>query len=401
MAARQPQTILCLAGHEKGQRFLSAAKRQGWRVLLITTTALEHGDWPRESIDEIFYMPDMYNLTDMIHGVSYLARSRAIDRIVALDDFDVETAAALREHMRLPGMGDSRARLFRDKLAMRTGARDVGIRVPDFVGIFNYDRIREYMQRVPPPWVLKRRSEAAAIGAVKVEAPDELWPRLDALGDRQSFHLLERYVPGNVYHVDSLVVDGEVVFAEAHQYGQPPMDVVHQGGLFITKTVLRGSEDERTLRAMNREVLRALGLERGPSHTEFIKGREDGQFYFLETAARVGGAFITDLVEASTGINLWEEWAKLETLPPGRPYRLPERRQDYGAIINTLARQEYPDTSTYQDPEIAIRLAKDHHAGFVLRSPDPDRLQALLDDYSRRFYQDFYTSLPAPDKPVG
>lgn len=401
MAARQPQTILCLAGHEKGQRFLSAAKRQGWRVLLITTTALEHGDWPRESIDEIFYMPDMYNLTDMIHGVSYLARSRAIDRIVALDDFDVETAAGLREHMRLPGMGDSRARLFRDKLAMRTGARDAGIRVPDFVGIFNYDRIREYMQRVPPPWVLKRRSEAAAIGVVKIEAPDDLWPRLDALGDRQSFHLLERYVPGNVYHVDSLVVDGEVVFAEAHQYGQPPMDVVHQGGLFITKTVQRGSEDERTLRAMNREVLRALGLERGPSHTEFIKGREDGQFYFLETAARVGGAFITDLVEASTGINLWEEWAKLETLPPGRPYRLPERRQDYGAIINTLARQEYPDTSAYRDPEIAIRLGKDHHAGFVLRSPDPDRLQALLDDYSRRFYQDFYTSLPAPDKPVG
>lgn len=401
MAATQPQTILCLAGHEKGQRFLVAAKRQGWRVLLITTTALEHGDWPRESIDELFYMPDMYNLTDMIHGVSYLARSRAIDRIVALDDFDVETAAALREHLRLPGMGDSRARLFRDKLAMRTSARDAGIRVPDFVGIFTYDRIREYMARVPPPWVLKRRSEAAAIGVVKIEAPDDLWPRLDALGDRQSFHLLERYVPGDVYHVDSLVVDGEVVFAEAHQYGQPPMDVVHQGGLFITKTVPRGSEDERTLRAMNREVLRALGLERGPSHTEFIKGRADGQFYFLETAARVGGAFITDLVEASTGINLWEEWARLETMPAGRPYRLPERRQDYGAIINTLARQEFPDTSAYQDPEIAIRLGKDHHAGFVLRSPDPDRLQALLDDYSRRFYQDFYTSLPAPDKPVG
>ncbi len=389
-----PTTLLCIAGFEKGQEFIREAKRQGARVIFVTVSALEHADWPRESIDEFFHMPDLYNLDDVIKGVSYLARDRQIDRIVALDDFDVQTAAALREHMRLPGMGDTVARRFRDKLAMRSEARRAGIRVPDFVGIFNYDRVREFMARVPPPWVLKPRGEAAAVGIRKLGHADELWPALDQLGDRQSFYVLERYVPGEVFHVDSLIVDGEPFFAEAHRYGRPPMDVVQQGGIFITRTVERGAADDTMLKAASREVIQALGLERGVTHMEFIKGREDGRFYFLETAARVGGANIAEGIEAATGVNLWAEWAKLELAADGGRYTPPSTRQDYAGVIISLARQEHPDTSAYQDPEIAVRLDKTYHAGFVIASPHRDRVETLLDQYSRRFYDDFHAAMP-------
>jgi carbamoylphosphate synthase large subunit len=389
-----PTTLLCIAGFEKGQEFIREAKRQGARVIFVTVSALEHADWPRESIDEFFHMPDLYNLDDVIKGVSYLARDRQIDRIVALDDFDVQTAAALREHMRLPGMGDTVARRFRDKLAMRSEAAGAGILVPDFTGIFTYDRLRDFMARVPPPWVLKPRGEAAAIGIRKLGHADELWPALDQLGDRQSFYLLERYVPGEVFHVDSLIVDGEPFFAEAHRYGRPPMDVVQQGGIFITRTVERGSADDTMLKAASREVIQALGLERGVTHMEFIKGHEDGRFYFLETAARVGGANIAEGIEAATGVNLWAEWAKLELAADGGRYTPPSTRQDYAGVIISLARQEHPDTSAYQDPEIAVRLDKTYHAGFVIASPHRDRVETLLDQYSRRFYDDFHAAMP-------
>lgn len=394
MTAGSATTILCLAGFEKGQEFIREAKRQGARVIFVTVSALEHADWPRESIDEFFHMPDLYNLDDVIKGVSYLARDRPIGRIVALDDFDVQTAAALREHMRLPGMGDTVARRFRDKLAMRSEAAGAGILVPDFTGIFNYDRLRDFMARVPPPWVLKPRGEAAAIGIRKLGHADELWPALDQLGDRQSFYVLERYVPGEVFHVDSLIVDGEPFFAEAHRYGRPPMDVVQQGGIFITRTVERGSADDTMLKAASREVIRALGLERGVTHMEFIKGREDGRFYFLETAARVGGANIAEGIEAATGVNLWAEWAKLELAADGGRYTPPSPRQDYAGVIISLARQEHPDTSAYQDPEIAVRLDKTYHVGFVIASANRDRVETLLDQYSRRFYDDFHAAMP-------
>lgn len=398
MDTSKPRTVLCIAGHEKGQRFIQACKRQGCRVLFLTTTALREANWPRESIDETFYLPDLYNQEDLVNGVSYLARGEPIELILPLDDFDIEHAAHLREHFRLPGLTTSQARLFRDKLAMRVRAREAGVLVPDFVHVLNYDRLRDFMARVPPPWFLKPRSEAAAIGIRKLNASAELWPVLDELGDRQSHFVLERYVPGDVYHVDALVWDGRMGFAEVHQYGQPPFDVMHHGGIFITRTVERGGADDAALRDLGERVIAALGLPRGATHMEFIRGREDGQWYFLETAARVGGANITDMVEAATGISLWEEWAKIELAYGREPYSLPARRYDYGAIIQSLARQEYPDTAAYQAPEIELRLTKPHHAGFVLASPDRQRIDVLLDEYSRRFYDDFFAALPAPDK---
>ncbi len=127
---------------------------------------------------------------------------------------------------------------------------------------------------------------------------------------------------------------------------------------------------------------------------EFIKGREDGHFYFLETAARVGGANIVELIEAATGINLWREWARIETASQEHPYQLPEHQQNYGGVIVTLARQEHPDTSAYQEPEIVWRLDKRHHVGFVVTAQDPDRVKFLLDEYSRRFADDFFAKLP-------
>jgi biotin carboxylase len=387
------QTLLCLASYEKGADLLREGKRLGCTVILITVAPLEHIDWPRESIDELYVMPDLSALDDVINGVSYLARTHQIDRIIPLDDYDVLTAAALREHLRLPGMGASLARRFRDKLAMRVAARDGGVLVPDFVHVLNHQRIHQYTQRVPTPWVLKPRAEVSSIGIARVDRAGELWGRIEQLGDRQSHYLIERYILGDVYHVDSLVNDGQVLFAEVHQYARPPMDVFHGGGIAMSRTVRRGSEEEQLLQELNGHVLAVLGMDRGVSHMEFIKGHEDGRFYFLEVGARVGGANTAEMIEAATGISLWREWVKLEV--SGDRYQLPERRFDHGGVLLSLAREEYPDTSSYTEPEIVQRVRKRHHVGFVLAAETQDRITALQQDYSARVARDFAATMPA------
>ncbi|MDQ2675263.1 MAG: ATP-grasp domain-containing protein, partial [Actinomycetota bacterium] len=354
----------------------------------------------REAIDEFFFLPEFTNRDDVIKGVSYLARTTKIDRVVALDDYDVELAAVVREHLRCPGMGDTTARYFRDKLAMRVKARDHGILVPDFVHVLNYDDLRHYMETVPAPWVLKPRSEAAAIGIKKIHSQDQLWAALETLGDRQSYYLLERYVPGDIFHIDSIVAEREVAFAAGHKYGQPPMDVAHEGGIFISRTLPQDSVDAQALESLNRELLSALGLVRGVTHTEFIKGHEDGRFYFLETASRVGGANIAEMVEAVTGVNLWHEWAKIEILRGESVYHLPEHRDGYAGILISLARQERPDTSAYDDPEVVWRLEKDYHVGLIVASEDSNRVDDLLASYAARFREDFFATAPLPDRPT-
>jgi biotin carboxylase len=392
----RPTTVLCLASYVKGQEFMRECKRLGCRVLLLTVEKHKDAEWPSESIDERFLMPELLRRDDVIHAVSYLARSEAIDRIVPLDEFDLEMASTLREHLRIPGMGETTVRYFRDKLAMRIRARERGIPVPEFVPVLNYDQIREYLATVPAPWVLKPRLSASAIGIRKLERADQLWPILDELGDRQSFHLLERFIPGDVFHVDSIVSEGVVRFAEAHGYVNPPFDVYHGGGLFATGTLEAGSSDERSLTALNAAVAEALGMVRGVLHTEFIRSAADGRFYFLETAARVGGAFIVEMVEAATDVNLWREWARLEVAHArGERYDPPRSRRGYAGLVISLARQEWPDTSAYDDPEIVWRLRKRHHVGVIVASPSRSRVSELVPAYMRRFRDDFYATLPA------
>ncbi len=400
MPESRPLTILCVSSYEKGQEFLRTCKAIGCRVLLLTVEKLRDGDWPRDAIDEIFFMPEELPLEALIFTVSYLARSQPIDRIVALDEFDMENVSALREHLRIPGMGLTTVRYFRDKLAMRARAREIGILVPEFAHVLNYDNLREFMARVPGPWLLKPRSQASGIGMKKIQAQSELWPWLDQLGDKQSFYLLEQFIPGTVYHVDSVVSEREVMFAEPHAYGAPPLDVSHQGGVFTTRTLPPDASDTRALLDVNRQVIEGLGSVRGVTHAEFLRSHADGKFYFIEIAARVGGAYISEVVEAASGINLWREWARLEVGAGKQPYALPPARRDHAGVILCLARQEHPDTSAYCDPEIVYRVARYHHAGFVLKSPDHQRIQNLLDSYSARFAIDFLASQPVPDKPT-
>lgn len=387
--------IFCLSSYFKGAAFLQACKEAGLHVILATNDRNKDEPWPHEVIDEFFHMPDLGKRPDIIHAVTYLARSRQIDLIVALDDFDVETAAHLREHFRLPGMGDSLARNFRDKLAMRTTARNAGIRVPEFTGVFNYDDLREFMSRVSPPWLLKPRSEASSMGIKKIEHADEIWPVLESLGDQGSFFLMEQFVAGDVYHVDGLVDKEEVLFSMAHKYGKPPLSVYAGGGVFITRSLDRESDEAKALVALNKQVLNAMGLVRGATHSEYIKSHADGQYYFLENAARVGGANIGECVEYASGVNLWREWARIEIANwRGEKYQLPQTHEGYAGIINCLAHQEWPDLSSYNDPEVVWRLNKKYHAGLIVSSPDAARVESLLNNYTERFAQDFLAVLP-------
>jgi hypothetical protein len=393
-------TFICLASYFKGAEFMRECKQQNGRVIFVTKERLLHEDWPRESLYDIVALPNDASPELYTYAVSQIARPQKIDRIVALEEFDVITAGIIREHLCMDGMTSTMARVFRDKLSMRVKALDAGIRVPDFVHVLNYDELRAFMSRVPSPWVLKPRSDVSAVGIKKLNDSEQVWRAIDALDtrdqmrERSPYYLLERYVAGDVFHVDSLVNNGKVVFAGVSAYGRPPMDVAHQGGVFISRSVKHNSEDERKLLKLNRKLIAALGLTHGAAHAEFIKSVVDGEVYFLEIAARVGGAYIAEALEAASGINIWREWARIEMGCVNGSYKLPVRRREYGGIVLSLARQEWPDTSAYTDEEIVYRVKKRHHVGLVVRSARLERIEELLDQYARRFSEEFTAIAP-------
>ncbi len=239
--------LLCIASYEKGQAFLQEVARQGIQAVLLTAEKLQHGKWPLDSIAEIHTMSDTATPEEVLRRVQYLARHMHIARVVPLDEFDLEAAALVREDLRLPGMGQTTTRNFRDKLAMRFAAQRAGLRVPEFVSALNHDDLRSFMDHVPGPWLLKPRTSASAIGIRTVTAPRDLWRALDELGDSAAGFLMERYVEGDVFHVDSVCWNRVLQAQAVHQYGAPPISLMQGGGVFTTRTVPRGSESARAL----------------------------------------------------------------------------------------------------------------------------------------------------------
>jgi biotin carboxylase len=302
---------------------------------------------------------------------------------------------------------------------MAEAAKAAHVDVPDFVPLINPDDVREFMERIPAPWIIKPRSDVSAIGIRKVDDAEQVWRAIDELNERPnlreraSYYLLAQFIRGEVFHVDSLVGNGRVLFAGANRYGRPPLEVAHGGGAYVSRTIAHRSADERKLFEINRKLVKAFGLQRGAGHAEFIKSDADGKFYFLEMASRVGGAYIAEVLEAASGLNLWREWAKTEVgtrrqeQAAGQRTKSQDRfdlrdikpsRNEYAGIILSLAKQEYPDTAAYDDPEIVYRVKKLHHAGLIVRSKNLDRVEDLLGQYSGRFIDDFVAVVPPLEK---
>jgi len=396
--AKQSLNFLCITTYYKGADFLRGCKADGNKVYLLTKKKLEHADWPWDVIDDVFYIED-WNQSDVTKGIAYKMRTLQFDRFVALDDFDVEKVALLREHFRMPGMGRTTAHYFRDKLAMRLKAKEEGVNVPEFTALFNNDDINSYADRVEAPWLLKPRMEASATGIKKIYSKAELWPIIDALGDERDNYLIEKFAPGDVYHVDGLNMDGKVMFSRVSKYLDTPFEVAHGGGIFRSASSEKGSKTEKGLQKMNAQVMKAFGMQFGASHTEFIESKATGELFFLETSSRVGGANLAEMVEAASGINLWSEWAKIESANLRKTsYKLPRIKNKYAGIIVSLSRFEHPDSSSFTDEEIVWRMNKKWHIGLIVASDSSERVLELLEKYSQKIASEFHASLPPPDK---
>ncbi|MGQ0542739.1 MAG: ATP-grasp domain-containing protein [Blastocatellia bacterium] len=396
--------IVCIASEFKGNEFLDEAQNAGWHVTLVTRKRLLDEPWVWTALNDVKTVEDNASVEDYIRSVTNVAGSRPIDRIVGLDEFDVITAARAREHLQLAGMTTSHALRFRDKLSMRNIALAADIPCPEYVGAFNREAIDAYLDRVPAPWVVKPRNEVSAFGIRKCRTKDEAWRSLEDLDTRNTWRdhpsqfLIERFIAGKVFHVDSVVNDGKVLACGVSQYGTPPFSVSHYGGVFTSSIVSYKSTERKELEKLNKQLLVAFKYDRGVTHAEFLQSEADEKFYLLEVACRVGGAYISNVLEHACNFNLWREWAKLETATEEKPYTLPKLRKDFAGVALALANQDHPDTSHYDDDEIVYRVSKPKHIGLIFYSSKQKRVDELLGTYSERITTDFLAVAPAKER---
>ena len=396
--------IVCIASEYKGNEFLEECRNAGWQVTLVTRKDTLDSPWAWTSLSDVKTFERGASTEDCIRLIANIAGNHPVDRIVGLDEFDVLTAARAREHLQIEGLSSSYALRFRDKLQMRNLARQIGIPCPEFVGAFNPGIINDYLENTPAPYVVKPRTEVSAFGIRKCETTGQVWDSLTDLDNRGTWRdhpsqfLIERFIAGKVYHVDSVVHQGKIVAAGVSEYGTPPFTVTHSGGVFTTFIVPYKSTERKELEKLNKKLLKGFKYQNGVAHAEFLQCAATGEFYLLEVACRVGGAYIANVLEQASGFNLWREWAKLEISTKENPYKAPKLRKDYAGVALCLAKDDAPDTSHYLEEEIVYRVSKPKHVGVIFYSQKKERISELLDIYAERLVRDFLIVAPVRER---
>lgn len=376
-----PENILCIARQQTGHALLQQLAHLGFAVSLLTTEDHREADWPHESLHEFHTMPGSLSQEQILNTVTYLARSRKFARILALDPQSLDTAAALREHLRIPGMGITTTHNFSDRLAMLAKAAHLGIHVPQFTSVLNYDDLRIFMEHVPAPWLLRSRHPSLHGNARTLHDSERLWRVLEELGDRQTDFLLEQSLPGQIFSVESILAEGKVIFSATQYHSEPDEEAI------TVRAVSRTSREDRELKNLNATLIPGLGLFRGISHAKFIRTR-DARFSLLDVVPGIADALSAAVFAQTYGLNLWAQWAQLEVNAlRSKPYTLPPTQPAYAAGI--LSRSPSPDLAQSNAAEIVQHLQTVQGTGLIFRAQDAATATRLLQQYRTGLSRDF------------
>lgn len=224
------------------------------------------------------------------HHVRHLAGA---DRLIARSEYDLMGAARLRDHFAIPGDTPGHILPLRNKWVMRYRCKQRGIRQPAFWHPL------AFLQLPPQPgkFLLKPREEASSNGIITGDdaAIREAILQLD---DTEKM-MVETFIDGTVYHFDGWLAKGNPIAFVSSYYLR---DCLRFSGGSPLGSVQTPTEPEH--RALVTRTLAALGYRDGSFHFEAIRDTR-GRFWFLETAARVGGAGVAETFHLRTGLNLY------------------------------------------------------------------------------------------------
>lgn len=209
------------------------------------------------------------------------------DRVVALSEYDLMTAALLRQAWHIPGPTPDQTRLVTDKIAMKAAVSAAGIRRPGYLAT-------PFMEE--PSWhgptVLKPRSGASSSGVRVFDTPQA------AMKQAQPDEEIEEWVAGDILHIDGVIAPGlGLIGLQASRYLGTCLAYV--SGEPLGSVQVDGPSD---LAEWTSRCLAAVGLESGPFHLEAIESPHG--LTFLEIGARVGGADVTTAHRLTTGVDL-------------------------------------------------------------------------------------------------
>jgi predicted ATP-grasp superfamily ATP-dependent carboligase len=269
------------------------AKKLGLEVLLIQK--------PQLFDIEFIQLVDRVILTDYDSDPSLISAIEEIHRITPFDTCITFTekallkAAEINEKLGLPGTSSYLVNLTRDKYLMRKTLEEYDFsQIHYSIGKSKKD-ILMFAQNFGYPIILKPRDGVGSRGIYYIEDEAQI-NDIDLNGE----FLIEEYLEGPEFSVEAFSFNGiHTIFAITEKKTLPLsfVEEAHKLPAFISK------EEQQEIEEYVKRFLSIIGIQDGPTHTE-IKMTSKGP-RIIETHTRLGGDFIPDLVQLSTGYDLY------------------------------------------------------------------------------------------------
>ena len=394
-------TVLCIASYHKGFEFLREAKRQGCRVLLVTSASLRDASWPHREPGRHLLRPGRQEALEPERPDSRARRispggSRSIGS-------SRSTTSTWRRPRRCAstcasaGMGETTTRYFRDKLAMRVkaaGGRAAG------AGVRPRAQRRAHPRRSAGA-CRRRGSSSRGIRRARSASARSTARTSCGRSPKRSATSAPTSCSSSSSPATSITWTRSSTSARCSRRCRAATARRRSTSRIRAACSRRRllDRDERRRRRNPRAQRTAARLARAGARrvAQRIHPRRDGRLVFLETSARVGGAHIAELIEAATGVNMWAEWAKIEVAGGKAPYAPPAvraglRRPARVAGATGIAR---PGGVCRSGSRVAAAEAESRRADRPIAEPRA-RGRAAGADTPSGSSDDFVAALPAP-----
>jgi len=380
------------------RQFVRALAQVGARVTAI-------GEAPAQALPgEIQqYLHDYEQVPSVVHEPSLSEAVRRVqargwvDRLEATVEAHILTTAKVRAACTIPGTSVETAYLCRDKPAMKEALRKGGIPCAQSTGASSAEEVKDFVDRVGFPVILKPRDAAGAAGTWRASNGAELDRAIQDSGVGSGASVaVEEFIEGHEGFFDTLTIDGEIAHYFACHYYPNVLEAMRTRWIspqFIATNRLDESGYDE-VKTMAKKVIEILGIGTSATHMEWFFGPKG--LKFSEIGCRPPGVGAWDLYCAGNDMDVYKEWAM--TIVHGHPSQQPSR--NYSAGIINLRPECDGRIAGYEGLELLDHLSGhviDAHlpppgtptqpvsAGYManawvrLKHPDYDRLRHLLD----------------------
>ncbi|MCL2402356.1 MAG: ATP-grasp domain-containing protein [Oscillospiraceae bacterium] len=251
-------------------------------------------------------MCNLDNINDIRSAIDRIDQDRfSICAIVSFIDPHCHTAALLSREFGLKSFTETAIEIMLDKTKSRNVLSGTPYSPPYHIAS-SKDATSDIA--IPMPVVLKAPVSSASKDVHMVSNDRQYQHAFADLRQRypDSAMLVEKYIPGPQYLVETLTVNGKV-----HIIAIVEQEIIFSGRFIVTGYQMITDDDSqffRQLKAAAQSIIFTHGMHDGPCHLELR--HFDNSWKLIEANPRISGGAMNLLIETAFGINLAEETLK-------------------------------------------------------------------------------------------